>query len=282
MTQQWLLTLSAAALGLSVGFLAIGVSVILKFERPKKWHAYLFFSLAVLMLLLFSVGSHASWIPTNQGSGVINTIHVNNGILPFWLSALGTLSLALITFIIAIIIPWRRKPKFTIKFDNKGPFCTTADEPPQSYWLRVKVTNSGKSAAKSCVGRLVQFTDINKNLIDREPVRLHWVGTPWAPLELLAPIDLNRGDSVFLDVLLTKADSPSKAFLFTNALVTGAQLARAQLVKTELAWSQLDELPPGTCRIRIAIYGDNVEPCAKEYSISWDDSNYTAIRLEEK
>lgn len=205
-----------------------------------------------------------------------------NIVVAQWLVAIGTLALATVTVVISICLPRWRKPKFKISFENKEPFCTTANEPPQSYWLRVKVTNPGKSAAKSCVGRLVQFKDINKNIIDREPVRLHWVGTPWAPLELLTPIDLNQEDSAFLDVLLTKADSPSKAFLFTNALVAGVQQARLQLVEAELAWCKLDKLPSDVRRIRIAVYGDNVEPCSKEYCISWDNSNYRSIRLKEK
>lgn len=128
--QPVLLAGSGVAISIAIGFLAIGISIILKFERPKKWQGYLFFGLSVAFLILWYILWNLSLGLTSQGEEAANVVFLNNDILPLWLSALGTISLALITFIIAILIPWWRKPKFTVEFDNVQPFCreTTLDE----------------------------------------------------------------------------------------------------------------------------------------------------------
>jgi len=180
---------------------------------------------------------------------------------------------AVLTLVGREVISWWRKPRFTIEFENNEPFCRK--DPPnqgQIYWLRLKVTNSGKSVAKRCMGRLVQFIDgEGKPVEDHDPVQLHWVGTPWREgPELFTLIDLQQRRSEFLDVLLTKPDSPPKPCLFMGY--------------HQSVGLRTDPLPSNVQRIRIAVYGDNVDPCPKEYSISWEgkDPKYTDIRLKEE
>ena len=189
-----------------------------------------------------------------------------NIVVAQWLVAIGTLALAAVAFVISIVLPWWRQPRFKIEFDNKEPYCRKADAPPQSYWLRLKVTNSGKSVAKSCSGSLVKFMGNSGELEGHDPVPLHWINTPWAPQEFFRRIDLNRGEHDFLDVLVTRHEHQGKALLFTSCLFG----------------DKPEEVSQGTCRILVTVYGDNVKPRAKEYSISWEGSNYTDIRLKEE
>ena len=268
--EPFLIAGSAAALGATLCFLSIGTSIMLKVGKPRAIHAYVFFAMSILMLVLYAFLWQLAMGRVSLGSTGTNGVEAVN-VSPLWLSAIGTTLLAMMTFVISILIPWWRKPRFTIKFDNVAPYCMKGDEPPQSYWLRLKVTNSGKSVAKRCIGKIVKFidTDDKGKLVERtdlDPVMLHWVGTTWGYPPFFGTIDLNREEPALLDVLVTKADSPGKAFVFTYGFLQGTP----------------KDILNGTGQIQITIYDDDVKPCSKEYSISWDDSNYTSIRLKEK
>ena len=216
-----------------------------------------------------------------------------------WLVAIGTLALAMVTFItllvtliVTLFLPWRRRPWFTIEFANCQPYCRPLPPRPidvvvigrnergeavpfvqrfpsaESYWLRLKVTNSGKSVAKNCSGRLVKFMDNSKELEGHDLVKLHWINTPWSRQEFFPSIDLNRGEHDFLDVLVTRPEYKRKELLFMSP--------------ENLFSDNPDMVPEGTCRIQVTVYGDNVEPCSKKYSITWEGSNYTDITLKGK
>jgi hypothetical protein len=168
-----------------------------------------------------------------------------------------------ITSYISIIRPWWIKPKFDVKFNKED--CREADIPNDSYWLRVKVTNTGRSVAKRCFGKIVKFIDNSGERKDLDPVMLHWIGTTWGYPPFFPTIDLNRKQYALLDVLVTKADSPGKSFVFTYGFVAG----------------QSKDILDGNGHIQITIDGDDVEPSTREYSITWEGSNYTDIRLKE-
>jgi hypothetical protein len=183
-----------------------------------------------------------------------------------WLGALCTLALAAVTFVVAILLPFLKKPKFTTKFDNVAPYCIKNDKtPPQSYWLRLKVTNSGKAVARNCSGKLVKIIGDAGEITNYEPVKLHWVGTQWGDMFYFKTIDLNRGEYDFLDILVTRADVQRRAFLFTP----------------DLFGDKPKEIP-AEARIQVTIHGDDVKPCSREYSISWVGDKYTDIRLKKE
>jgi hypothetical protein len=68
---------------------------------------------------------------------------------------------------------------------------------------------------------------------------------------------------------VTKANSSGKAFIFTYGFLDGTNTT---------------DILSGNGSISVTIYGDDVKPCAKEYSISWEgkDPKYTDIRLKEE
>jgi hypothetical protein len=264
--QAFLVAGSVVALLAAIGFLLIGIIATLRTGKPNAIHAYVFFVISMLVLALhvflwrFEFGRVGQETQSTVGSVGLGQ----------WGQILGGgIVAALLTLGGREVVSWWRKPRFTIKFDNVSPFCMKNDgTTPQSYWLRLKVTNSGKSVAKSCSGKLVKFMGDSGEITDYEPVKLHWVGTLWGDMFYFKTIDLNRGEYDFLDVLVTREDYRKRALLFTPALF-GAEPK---------------ELPSGTSRIQITIHGDDVQPYAKEYSISWEgkEPKYTDIRLKEE
>jgi hypothetical protein len=195
----------------------------------------------------------------------------------------------LVTLFVTLFLPWRRQPRFAIEFENKEPYCRPLEQvtilvnkhdditgketlvqekvPWTSYWLRLKVTNRGRSVAKICSGRLVKFMGKSGPIETHDLVKLHWINTPWSAQEYFPPIDLNRGEHDFLDILVTRLEHDRKALLFMSP--------------ENLFSNNPDKVPDGTCAIQVTVYGDNVDPCTKEYSIDWDGDNYDDIRLHE-
>lgn len=132
--------------------------------------------------------------------------------------------------------------------------------------MRLKITNSGKSVAKRCVGKLVKvMDDSGRELTNYDPVVLHWVGTSWDDVPF-RPIDLNQGEYEFLDVFFTRTDHPQNAIICTDAYARGIPKI----------------ISVGTYQIQITIYGDNVNPCPNEFRLIWAATNYRDIRLEEQ
>lgn len=277
--QQFLIVGSGAALAVTLALWTAGISIMVKLEKPTKRLAYVFFVMSVLMLALYVVLWNLAWVQTSHVDVARNTTGVVNNIWPLWLSAIGTTLLAVMTFVVAILIPWWKKPKFTIEFDNVQPFCrettlveemhvegyTTPIPPKLGYWLRLRVTNSGKSVAKRCIGKLVKVMDNSgRELTDYDPVVLHWVGTSWEDVPF-RPIDLNREEHEFLDVLVARTDSPGNVFMCTDTYLRGIP----------------KHVTPGTYRIQITIYGDNVKPRTKEFRLIWGGSSFRDVRLEE-
>lgn len=264
--QALLVAGSVVALVAAIGFLSIGIIATLRTGKSKAIYAYVFFVLSMLILALYMFLWHSEFGRVGQEVAATGATTSQN-LSPLWLSAIGTTLLAMMTFIVSILLPWWRQPRFTIEFDNKEPYCRKLDA-PQSYWLRLKVTNSGKSVARTCSGRLVKFIGNSGEVEGHDLVQLHWINTLWSPQELFRTIDLNQGEHDFLDILVTRPEHQGKALLFMSV--------------DNLFGDKPEEVPQGTCRIQVTVYGDNVKPCAKEYSITWEGSNYTDIRLEEK
>lgn len=195
-----------------------------------------------------------------------------------WFVGACTLALALATIWVTLIKPWWNKPKFSIKFDNCTPYCretwvkgssTTDDRTYQqvpAYWIRLKITNSGKSLAKRCVGKLAKvMNESGEELSGYDPVQLHWVGTSWEDVPFRY-IDLNPSEYEYLDILYTRADSLATALICKDLLPRGIP----------------NHFKPGKHRLQITIYGDNVDPKSKTYALTFGASNIKDIRLDEK
>ena len=192
------------------------------------------------------------------------------------LTGLGTLALAYITFHIGVLKPWRNRPKFSVNFENIEPYCRQADieasrdingsviKLAKSYWIRLRVTNSGKSVAVRCIGKLAKvMKHSGEELPQYDPVALHWVGTDPNGVPL-RPVDLNRGEYEYLDIIHTRNDIPDKAFICRDNVPRGIP-------------SFLD---PGEYILQITIYADNADPETQKYRLFWNASNFLDIKLQ--
>lgn len=271
---------SEVALGAAVLFLLTSVVAAIKICRAEAKRIYLLaavmFAVSMLLLALllfewrFAFGRAEQATPSTAPLATLNTG------LGQWGQVLGAgVGGSVLTLVGGQVISWWFRPKIKIEFENNmRPFCV--QDPPgqgQIYWMRIKVTNSGRSTAKNCLGRIVQFLDYRKDpIVDHDPVQLHWVGTPWVrrPEELtllkLERMDLQNGRYEFLDMLVTRPGF-HRALLFVSA--------------DDLFGSNPAMVPVGTSCIQVTVYGENVKPCTKEYKIDWSDtSNYAAIKLK--
>jgi len=189
------------------------------------------------------------------------------------LGAFSTLAVVFVTVYLQFIKPYRRQPRFKIEFDMGKPCCrkTAVDVKldnertytTQAYWLRIRVWNFGKSVAKRCIGKLVAVMDKDGNLIDQyDPVTLKWVGTDENAVPLW-PIDLNPEEYEYLDVLSTRYDVKSHAYIMTDRMRRGIPKS----------------LPPGSYILHITIYGDGVSPESKYFSVHWLGQSFTFILM---
>lgn len=260
-------------LAVALASLSAGIAILIKIGNPKRIHAVIYFVISVILLIFFAFLWQSASIQLNQATPPPITPLEVNDMWPLWLSAIGTIALALITFTISMIIPWIKKPKFEIEFENKEPFCRDVDmrltelltPTITSYWLRLKVKNIGKTVAKHCIGKLVKVMDPSgRELNNYDPVILHWVGTNWGEIPF-RHIDLNQGEHEFLDLFQIKSNTPERLNISTTGDARGIPT----------------HFPPGTYIILVTVYGDNIYPCSKRFSVIWGASHYRDVKLDE-
>lgn len=197
-----------------------------------------------------------------------------------WFVGIGTFALALATVWVTLIKPWMSKPRLSVEFHNRLPYCRESTLVPKefftvddyvaqqvsAYWIRLKIVNSGNSLARRCIGKLAKvMNESGDEFPDHDPVQLHWHNTSWEDFPL-RPVDLNPGEHEYLDVLHTRADCPTKALICRDLEPRGLPTY----------------FKPGKYKLQITIYGDNVEPKSKIYYLIWGASDFKDISLEEK
>lgn len=186
------------------------------------------------------------------------------------LVAFGTISMALVIVYIEIIKPWGKKPRITIEFDNKAPFCRNATpEGERDSWeyFRVKVTNIGNSAAKKVRGKLVEL-DTGNTVVNEffDPLSLHWTSIePVRGLEKLGfavstkyldSIDLGAKEWDYLDVFSLGGGSGDEIKIATSPQPRGC-LKQFGLRDRAV--------------FKITVFVDNIDPVSKRYQLVWQD-----------
>lgn len=100
--------------------------------------------------------------------------------------SIATAAIVLINLYLIFIKPRQEEPKFAVEFEAREPFCRETEGNPltsdsrgvTTYWLRVRVKNSGKSVAKHCLCKIIEVMDCEgKAIFDFDPTVLHWVAT---------------------------------------------------------------------------------------------------------
>jgi len=194
--------------------------------------------------------------------------------------AVGSVATAAIVFLNLFLIfikPRLEEPKFSIEFETYAPFCrqttsgtfTSVLGAINTYWLRLRVKNSGKSVAQRCLGKLIKVMDSEAKVIDDfDPMQLHWVGTSWEAVPF-TNISLNRQDYEYLDVLVTQEG-------IYGVYICGDQFVWAKYEQRGIK----NSLEPGKYIIQITVYGDNVKPQTKYLSLIWRGRDYKDISVE--
>lgn len=208
--------------------------------------------------------------------------------VPDWLTAIGTVLAAVVAFVIAFRADFRRwynRPRFEIEFGNKEPFSRHSrvtirnpldgtlflgpDGKPlvsDSYWIRIRVRNTGRSVARGCEGKLVRITHTRDKTdrTDFDPVMLHWVGVPHRIEFIGKPIDINKGEYEYLDVVYTPAIYPNQFFIPAE----------------DIEPRGINLTPPREdYYLRIVLYGANVEPLGKTFLLRNTGEKYDSFEL---
>jgi len=192
------------------------------------------------------------------------------------ISAVATLIMVIISFTL-LIRPILRRPKFSIEYGIGVPFYIEASsssfKAPESavrtYWVRLRVKNTGKSVAKRCLGKLVKVMDEDgKEKSEYDPMPLHWVITSWKAVPFQT-IDLNRDESEYLNVFAAQSNNPV-------LYLAGDQFPWAEYEQRAI----LNSLPYGKYILGITVYGDDVKPETKYLSLIWHGTGMEEFSLE--
>lgn len=208
------------------------------------------------------------------------TSEVGNTTITDWLTAIGTIAAVVVALFVAFLTSirrWYNRPKFHVEIGNEEPFSRHTDVitdhnddgtaiTRRSYWIRIRVENAGRSVARGCEGKLVRITQAD-NMTDRtdfDPVVLHWVGRPHSTESVGNPIDVNKHEYEYLDVVHTIADDPNRFYIEAEEIEPRA---------INLAPPRQDYY------LHIVLYGTNVEPLEKKFLLR-NAPQYDHIRLE--
>jgi hypothetical protein len=223
-----------------------------------------------------------------------------------WLTAIGTLTtaiIAVVTAIIAVVIArrqdkWRREryhPTLGVTANIAPPDCLKIPmqlvnkqtgqliDEAASYYLRVKITNTGTEAAKNVevyAKSLYQVQGETRELIRTfPPMTLVWS---------------NRADLTYLPILVPQTDrycdiayiiEPSKRQIFGPAELPPFSLpTNYTALSFDLKIKPLTRgyiLPPGTYSLEIEVSAENAEAIRKNLRIEldgrWEDSESTML-----
>lgn len=215
---------------------------------------------------------------------IISLIRVKGGVSV--LAGIGTIGVALMIAYIEILKPWMQKPEIEIEFENKLPFCRDlliTDEEKNEYFIRLRIKNTGGSAAKNLRGKLVEVIDKDgKPHKDFDPLFLHWVPmTLMNGLDIYAryldPIDLNAEEWEYLDVFHTFQKGVDYAK--TDLLEQKEDLVHIGTTPEDRGCNINFRMSAELKAFKITIYGENIEPVTETYKLVWDGKNYDEIKM---
>jgi hypothetical protein len=181
-----------------------------------------------------------------------------------WLTAFGTVGAVLVAVFGTWFWTWWRRPILKMRYEEREPFCRPTmmvdlrdpRAPFPAYWVRVKITNEGRSTARGCKGHMTAvYTPEGKVREDRDPVLLRWSVAGMPDEQGLAPLDLACGESQFLNVAYATAMSPNAAKIPTHPQARPG-------FPLELEANQRHH-------VTVVVYSDNAEPTKADFVITY-------------
>ena len=191
---------------------------------------------------------------------------------PSWMEAIGTIGAVLFTLILVLsnsIMKWWKKPIIDIKFENTSPYCKTGmiippweprSDSRDTYAIRLKIINSGRSTVKKIEGKLNKIIDEEGNEpVDFDPTILHWAG------HNIGPIQLNSSEYDFLEVVyILRTDTKHIHIISDDPNPRGKNMRQ----------------PMKNYIFDVSIYGENIKSITKQFSFLGSDK-YNLITLNE-
>jgi len=227
---------------------------------------------------------------------------LNNGVLS---AIAGGIVGSIMIIALQKICEWLERPRLSIEFEQKEPFCreaTIQGSGTQSYWIRIKVKNEGRTVAKRCVGKLMEIRKIENGneeiLTSFDPSALRWVA--FKDIERLAidgkkngkkysdkqyngwfkkigTLDINRAEYEYLNVVYTIEKMGALGELhrpgpdpFFHVSVTDPE---PRGIETKYR--------KGTYILKITIYSENADPESREFCLEWN-SIWNEIKMRKK
>ncbi len=173
-----------------------------------------------------------------------------------------------------VIRDWWFEPQLEIKFSLDEPISrvttvewssgiSSSKQYKNAFWPRLRIKNTGGSAARRCEAVLAEVRKPDGTLDKRyDPLILRWAIAPIS--RGLEPLDIAREREVDLNIFTT-VEGNSDALLATHPDPRGIPL----------------HLEPGDYWISIVIYGDNFKPVKRGYAIHWDGKDYGKVAMQE-
>jgi hypothetical protein len=164
---------------------------------------------------------------------------VSSYLTPEGLTAIGTLTAVVVALVVAFlprIFDYYNRPVLKIEFENGAPFCQhrptntpvfmvrDVEESKKmrinSYFVRLRVRNSGKSSAKEILGKLVRIRNAKTGIdYQIDPVPLHWASIPEVLSDDKLTLNLNQDEPDFIEVLFVCDEPKGRILIYSSELV---------------------------------------------------------------
>lgn len=181
-----------------------------------------------------------------------------------WMIAVGTVGAVLVALFWSTFLGYLRRPELVIAYEPREPFCRPTDmvdiddgSVVPSFWIRVKVSNGGRSTAQGCKGRLVAVcSEDGEARPDRDSMLLRWALAGMSEEHQLEPLDLAPKEWDFLNVVYATSRRADAVFIATDP-------------RSRPGFATLLEAGR-THRITVAVYADNAAWTRAEFIVRYD------------
>lgn len=205
-------------------------------------------------------------------------------------TAFGTLTavaVALFAVFWPSILKRRNRPKLSFELDNTEPFCrhtfglmdigTRTTQRLNSYHIRLRVKNKGKSIARRCEGKLIAIAhkDLKTLRQDFDPVVLHWVGSD------AVVRNLGVGSRSIQFTKTPSIDINAKEYEYLDFLSTHEKTDRFEIQAIDYDIPRGITLDPqkDDYYFLVTIYSENTDPVSEIYKTTIGKSSYDDITM---
>jgi hypothetical protein len=179
-----------------------------------------------------------------------------------YLASLAAIVISWITLYYSLLRPLLRKPVF--KLEPNAGTVTFDPKDGQKTYLRLRVTNIGTTAAKNCVGKILEIRDEDKNIIPYDPLHFFWARQNDEDVGF-HPVNIYSGDAEFLDI--ARIGHKNQNFKFRVSTL-GQPLPSGKY------------LPMKSYYFKLALYADDMEPFQTWYQVKLNKGSLKDTVLE--